>query len=811
MTYKFNVSALTVLLSILFSVTVQAQGTVRIFGKTVNEDGKPIVGVTLRIDNQNLATTSNNMGTYQFSKETHLPAQIKATAVGYYPSTTTLDRVTWNTASGLIITLVKNDQQLDEVLVTGRRNNSYLTNGVELGGKFAGKLKDLPQSVSVVSKEFMEDKQAFLITDMVHDLAGVNQASAYDDFTIRGFKSGYENGLRLVNGLRSSYGYGTSYFRPPLTINLESIEVLKGPGASLFGDITPGGTINMVTKKPLEEHYGAVNFTIGGFQTMRSTLDIGGPLDAEKKVLYRFNVGYENSKTFRDVNQRKTFAIAPSFTFKPAKGTQVDVDLLYDNFNGYLDRGMGIKSNNLYALSRSFTLSQPSDFYRTKNISLTARLKQEIGPHLTLNVSYAKAIYQEELNEHRTLNTFANPPQNTVMNMRFFEKSLKDYTDNMVAYLNYNLRTGRVNQHIVLGVDHAQYKGDPNNQQKEARSMMVNGTAVPLTFDLENPTYALRDVNSYIWRPQASFPFLSPYRSTGIYIQDQLTIDRLHLIVGLRHEHYYSSSPDVKTPYSGTQNAWLPRLGLTYTLNDQINYFASYAQGYVPVASNYVANYQDYGADKPFTAERSYQIETGFKTGFFQNQLQMDLSLYHIQRENMMVSTGETSETGFPIYRQSGRVTSRGIELDLRGQITKELQLMGNYSFNVTDVKESSIPAEIGMPLGNAPKNMGGAWVKYVFSAHALKGLGFGTGVYYVGSRRMDNPIGKDAQGLDTWGFLPGYTTVNAALYYHVGALKVAANLNNVFDKYYYVGAFDYTRAFPGAPRHLMLSLGYRF
>lgn len=132
--------------------------------------------------------------------------------------------------------------------MTGRRNNSYLTNGVELGGKFAGKLKDLPQSVSVVSKEFMEDKQAFLITDMVHDLAGVNQASAYDDFTIRGFKSGYENGLRLVNGLRSSYGYGTSYFRPPLTINLESIEVLKGPGASLFGDITPGGTINMVTK-----------------------------------------------------------------------------------------------------------------------------------------------------------------------------------------------------------------------------------------------------------------------------------------------------------------------------------------------------------------------------------------------------------------------------------------------------------------------------------------------------------------------------------------------------------------------------------
>ncbi|MGY5253233.1 TonB-dependent siderophore receptor [Sphingobacterium spiritivorum] len=798
-----------ILLCCTLNGQVFAQTEPIIFGKVTDTEGKGLRGITIALKSKELLQT-NSDGTFRLPATVKFPATLYFRAVGYKTISVSIDQLNWNNKSGLIVQLFPVSVEVDEVLVTGRRNNSYLINTTELGGKFSGSLKDLPQSISLVSKEFMEDKQAFVITDVVQDLAGVNQASAYDDLTIRGFNSGYTSGMRLVNGMRSGYGYGTSFWRTPLTVNLESIEVLKGPGASLFGDITPGGTINMVTKKPLEKKHTSINFAIGSFQTYRSTLDIGGPLDSAKRVLYRLNVGYENSRTFRDVNQRKSILVAPSFSFRPAKGTTLDVDLTYDNFDGYLDRGLGIRNNDFYAQSRSFNVSQPTDFFKTNFLTLSARLNQQLTEDLSLHVNYMKSIYKEKLNEFRTLNTYANPPQNTVMNMRFQSKQITDYTDNLVNYLRYTLdRPGHQHQ-LVLGVDYAQYRGDKDNILRESRSRMLNGKEVPLTIDLENPNREVIDISSYIWRPQAEFPFLNPYQSLGFYIQDQVTVgERLHVVLGLRHEYYRSSSADLKESFKTKQNAWLPRLGMTYKINEQVNYFASYSQGYVPVGADFIYNYENYGADRPFNPERSFQVETGLKTGFFKNNLQTELSVFHIGRENMLIATGGVSDSGLPVYRQSGQVISRGVELDFRGQISKEFQVMANYSFNHTEVKSSSLAGEEGLPLSNAPKNMAGMWLKYIFSRYAVKGLGFGAGVYYVDQRRMDNAARKDENGNGVWDMWPSYTTVNAAVYYHLKGMRFTANINNVFDKYYYLGGFDYTRGFIGTPRNFMLSIGF--
>ncbi|MBB1138129.1 TonB-dependent receptor [Myroides sp. WP-1] len=701
------------------------------------------------------------------------------------------------------------DNQLDEIVVTSRRDNSYLTNSTVLGGKYKGRIKDLPQSISIVSSELMEDKQVFQVADIIPDLAGVTQASVYDEFVIRGFKSGYDSGIRLINGMRSAYGFGESYYRSPMTVNFESIEVLKGPGASLFGDIAPGGTINMVTKKTLEEHKGLLQFSAGSFETLRTTIDVGGPLDSNKKILYRLNAGYESSKTFRDINNRKNVAIAPSFTFKPVEGTTIDVDLVFDQFNGYLDRGMSTKGGDLYALPRTFTLSQPSDYFKTKTTTLSGRLTQRLAANFMLHVNYMKSIYEEDLNEHRTLNTYANPEQ-TVVNLRFFDRHGKEYTDNLVSYFKWDKYGEKIDHHVVFGLDYAQYKGDKNSYQREARSKTVNGETVALTFDMNNPIYQGADISTYVWRSNSAYPFMSPYKSTGIYVQDQISVgDRLKMVLGVRHERYESESTDAKKTYTATQNVWLPRFGLTYLINDQINYFASYSQGYVPIAANFVSNYQEYGADRPFKSERSFQIETGVKTGFFANQLQVDLALFHIERKNMLIGTGQLTEAGLPVYRQSGRVLSQGVELDVRGQITKEFQIMANYTFNQTKVKSSAIAAEEGELLPGAPKNSGSIWLKYVFSTTAVKGLGFGVGMYYVDQRRLSESIGKDAAGNAQWGYLPAYTTANAAVYYHVDKFKIAVNINNIFDKYYFLGGFDYTRVFAGAPRNVMVALSY--
>jgi len=795
----------------VMTIVTQAQEMGHVFGKITDPKGKAIPNATVVLNNEEQTPTSEN-GNFDFGSTVVFPISISVHATGYKNLKMAYDRISWNTDSGMVLVLHPESKVLDEVLITVRRNNSYLTNELEMGGKYSGKLKDLPQSVAVVSREFMEDKQAYTTREVVQDLAGVTTASSYDDLVIRGFKSGYETGIRLVNGLRSGYSYGNSYYRSPLTLNLESIAVLKGPGASLFGDVIPGGTINMVTKKPLEFQKTTVNFSGGSFGTLRTSIDMGGPLDKDKKVLYRLNAGYEYSQTFRDVNQQQNFMFAPSLTFKPVEGTQVDVDIVYDQFHGFLDRGMGIKGNDFYALPRSFNFSQPSDFYNTQMMSFSGRLTQRLTRHLSLNLNYMKSMYQEDVNEHRTLNTFADAPTNTIMNLRFFDRHGKDYTDNAVAYFKWDIPGEKMAHHIVAGVDFAQYRGDKSNSLREARQQMVNGQAVPLTFDMNNPMHTIRDISNYSWRDNVSYPFLSPYKTTGIYVQDQVAVaERLKVILGLRHENYNSETIDGKNVSSATQNAWLPRVGLTYTLNDRINYFASYSQGFAPVGANFIENYKDYGAEKPFTSETSYQLETGFKTGFFKEQLQMDLSLFQIQRNNMLIATGETSDKGLPVYRQSGEAVSNGIELDVRGQLTKEFQLMANYSFNDTKVKASSIASEVGQKLPGAPKNMASLWMKYVFSTTGVKGLGFGTGMTYVDSRRMDNSVGKDTAGNALWAEWPSYITVNAAAYYHIGGMKLAVNVNNIFDKYYFLGGFDYTRAFPGAPRNVMLSLGYTF
>ncbi len=776
-----------------------------------DEQGSDLFGITVSLQGYpTLSLYTDAQGRFMLPDQAFLPVELILSGVGFHSLKYTLTESDLQTKPRFTIRMRSSSHTMEEVLVTGRRNNSYLINNVELGGKFSGSLKDLPQSVSMVSREFMEDKQAFAVTDMVPDLAGVNQASAYDDVTIRGFNSGYGTGLRLVNGMRSGYGYGTSFWRTPLTVNLESIEVLKGPGASLFGDITPGGTINLVTKKPMANKHAGVNFAIGSFQTYRSSLDIGGSLDSLKKVWYRLNVGYENARTFRDVNQRKSVLLAPSFSFRPGAGTELDVDLTYDNFDGYLDRGLGIRNNDFYGQSRAFNVSQPTDFLKTTFLTLAARFKQQMGEDVSLHVHYMKSIYSEQLQEFRTLNTFANPPENTIMNMRFQSKKARDYTDNLVSYIRYSIMGEGLQHELVFGADYAQYAGDKDNVLREARSRMVNGEAIPLTIDLQNPAREIIDVSTYVWRPQAEFPFLNPYKSLGIYLQDQLRIgNRLRIVMGLRHELYRSSSADLQNSFETKQQVWLPRLGLTYRVNRQINYFASFSQGYVPVGADFIHNYQNYGAQEAFRAERSFQIETGLKTGFFNNQLQTELSLFHIERENMLIATGEQSEAGFPVYRQSGEVISSGIELDFRGQVTSQFQVMANYSFNTTEVRSSSLFGEKGQPLGNAPRHMGGLWMKYVCADGLLKGLGAGAGIYHVGQRRMDNAVRQDADGMNIWDKWPGYETVNTALYYHVGGLKLTLHVNNLFDRYYYLGGFDYTRGFVGAPRNAMLSIGY--
>ncbi|WP_377130581.1 TonB-dependent siderophore receptor [Rufibacter roseus] len=799
---------------VLTQITAFAQIDGHVTGFVKNSKGEPLEGLTLTLkENNAFAAVTAADGSFHLH---HVPAgtyTLMALGLGYVTESRTITLSPTNPEVVVQFTLRQNSQALQEVEVLGRKETTYKSEYSFIGTKTATLVMDVPQTISTVTKELMEDQQAFTLNDVVKNVAGVNQYSSYDDLTVRGFRNGYESGFRLVNGLRSGYSFGNGFFRVPLTVNLERVEVLKGPGAALFGDINPGGTINMVTKKPLEEDRKALSFTVGSFQTMRTTLDFTGPLNAEKTLLYRLNVGYENTKTFREVNDKASFIIAPTVTFRPTQNTTLNAEVVFSHFNGYLDRGLPIQGGDLFALPFSFNVSQPNDHFRVTDLSLNALLNHKFNDRFSFNLAYMKFSYAEDLKEHRTLNTFADAPLNTVMNLRYFERLAKEYTDNVSGYFAYTTKTGRLSHKLVAGLDYVKFDTDKNSTMFEARQRLVNGQAQPLTLDLKNPVYEIKETSNYIRRPLPQF-FIdyinSLYHTTGLYVQDQIDVtSRLGVLLGLRYEMFRDERDYGNGEERVQQNVLLPRAGLTYSLLDNLNYFASYSQGFKPVNPQFIKFPERYGSETPFRHEESYQVETGLKGEFFQKALFATISLYQIEKRNTLVNTGVVDDAGNPVYRQNGKARSRGVELEMAGNLLPNLSLNANYAFNHSEILNASVAAENGMVAANAPKHSAGLWAKYTITAPILHGLGFAIGGNYVSRRRMELQVTAVNTGELIWDYWPSYTVANAALFYEVNKFKLSLNLNNVLDKRYFVGGYDYFRASPAAPRNFLVTLGY--
>lgn len=295
-------------------------------------------------------------------------------------------------------------------------------------------------------------------------------------------------------------------------------------------------------------------------------------------------------------------------------------------------------------------------------------------------------------------------------------------------------------------------------------------------------------------------------------MKDQIDItNRLSVLAGLRYEMFRDERDYGDGEESIKQNVLSPRLGVTYSIRDNLNYFASYSQGFKPLKPEFIKFPERYGSSKPFENETSYQVETGLKGEFFNKGLFATLSLYQIEKMNMLLPTEQLTADGNPIYRQNGKARSQGAELELIGNIGSNLSLNFNYAFNHTKVLESSIAAENGMPLANAPKHSSGLWAKYTFDLPALRGLGFAVGGHQVSKRRMENQVNRVNTGELFWEYWPSYAIADAAVFYNINKFKFAVNMNNLFDERYFLGGYDYFRASPGAPRNFMATIGYTF
>lgn len=803
---KIYIATITFLSGLLAFTQTTLQGTV------LDDTGLPLLGATVLLDRK--GTTTDTHGNYRFENVSKGAHSLAVTYIGFAEQT---QRIEISNQATLIVDfeLRPSAEQLQGVEITGRRATSYKNDVSYAATKTAMAIKDIPQAIHYVTKEVMTDRQAYRINDVVKNVSGVNQFSYYDDFTFRGFRSQGE----LINGLRVFGLFGPQ----SIVANLERVEVIKGPASAMFGNASPGGTMNRVTKKPLAEERKAIDFTIGSFNTLRSTLDFTGPLDKKGTLLYRLNIGYENSDDFRDLQEFKSFMIAPSISFLPSDRTSLNFDLVITRFDGKLDRGQPIfgasAGTDLSSTPINFAIGAANDYHETDVVYSTLSLNHKFSDQFSFNSSYMRFANQEDLFEHRTSNRFAVDGDGnqipTLMGMRISAREQQFITDNVSNYFLYEGVTGQVEHKLLVGFDYLQqvrpvggggiftssgaiYRtvdgglANYDPATPELFELDSDGNPIPNIphFNLEDPNYLLGFPSDYILgrNEQAATKLFS----SGLYIQDQMKYKNLQVLLGLRQEWYTNVENYKQADEENVkQEKLLPRLGIVYSVDPQTNVYATYTESFQP------QNPADVVGDQgPFDPLTGTMFEIGSKSTFFENRLAVNVAVYAIENKNILITDPDSG-----LLEQRGAEQARGVEIDVNGKIGRNFNISANYAYNVAKITESDDPTEIGRIKENAPLNSGGFFANYKFDTGFFRDLNVNLGMNFVSSR---NTFEETLQ-------LPEYSIFDAGLSYKINKVRLALTVNNLFDKTHWVGGYSYVRLFPGTPRNYLLSVGYTF
>lgn len=814
------------LLSLFFLVIGINYGQSQVIkGKIIAFDTKePIAKVNIKVLQSGKETITDQYGNFSLEGE----GILEITSTGYKTQ-----RIT-SSSEFFTIELETTLNELQTVEIVGRATKKYNSDYSFAATKTAVLNKDIPQSIATVTKELIADKGAFYLADAVKMASGVIPASYYNQYTIRGISQNEEG--QIINGMRTRQ----YYFLQPLTNNIERVEVIKGPSSATFSSADPGGSINLVTKKPLATDRKEVSLSVGSFSTLRGTLDFTGPLNDSKTLLYRVNAAYQEAKSYRDLVSNKSFLISPSFSYIPNEKTAINTELIISDMTGTLDRGQPIFGavagvTNLKQTPISLNLGASGDYFKSKEMILTTNFVHKFNSKIGFNATYMKQTWTEDLQEHRTTNAFAvdinNKPLTSLAMMQFVQRQQYWDIDNLSAFFNFDYKTGKLNHKLLVGYDLSSWNKNKGGGQNAARGYVlkdgtvagsfvlanasnyqtttVNGVVLPKPnvsfFDLNNPSYAMRSPEDYILNVRTALP--SALTTTNaLYIQDLIQWEKFTFLLGLRKEWFeditnYESSNELTVKKS----ALLPRIGVTYAVNQAVNVYTTYLEGYQPQSNTTTLMPQtgSLPAGSLFDPLESNLKELGLKATFFDSKMSFNAAIYEINQRNILMNANDPVHPDLLVTRGAER--SRGFECDLAGYITPDWQINVSYSYIDAKITNDRNTSLIGARKQNTPKNSANLWTRYNFASDsALKDLGIGFGLQYQSSK-----IPWFTRDFT----LPDFTVFDAALYYkpNKSNMQIALNAGNLFNKTYWLGAQNYLRLFPGAPRNFSLTVTYKF
>lgn len=677
-------------------------------------------------------------------------------------------------AAGAALAQTATPAVLTEVKVIGKADTSYAATGTVSAMKTDTLLRDVPQAVTVITRELIDDRAMQSIADAILYVPGIVTSQGEGNRDAAVFRGNASTSDFYIDGIRDDVQYYRDFY------NIERVEAIKGANAMIFGRGGAGGVINRVSKQAGWESVGQGAVSVGSDSHLRTAVDVGGAVN--DKVAVRLNAMTEFSDSYRQGVDLQRKAINPTMTLRAGANTLVGVGFEHMRDERIADRGVpsfNLRPYNTDASTFFGSAEQSPTAVRVN--ALTASIEHDFGNGLTLRNRTRFADYDKYYQ-----NVYANGAVNASTGRlalgAYHDATTRDNRFNQTD-LNYTIGTGAIKHKLAFGFEFGQQETD-NVRRLGA---FPGGSA---SVAAANPLYT-----GVLTFPLETTSNFSKATVASAYVQDQLELSpQWQVVAGVRVDrfsvdfHNRMVSSVTSSRFDVTDTLVSPRAGLIYKPFEAMSLYASYSRAYQPRAGDQLTSLS--ATNRAFDPEQFDNAELGMKWDLTP-ALSATAAIYQLDRTNVVVP-GATTGTSVLVDGQ----TTKGIELGLSGQVTPAWSVMGGYAYQNAELTANQSPTiRAGAKLAMVPENTFSLWNRYNFNQQ----LGAGLGVVYRDSlyTSTTNTV-----------MLPSFTRVDGALFYRLSKkVRLQLNVENMLDKQYYASAHNDNNIMPGAPRNVKLSL----
>ena len=658
----------------------------------------------------------------------------------------------------------------DRIIVTGQRSE-YTNAETTTATKTNTPLVDIPQAISVVTRDFINDQSLRTLADVSRYVPGVGfgQGEGHRDAPV--FRGNQSTADLFIDGVRDD----AEYFRD--LYNIERIEFLKGPNAMIFGRGAGGGLINRVTRKAAFEQIRGLELQGGQFGFGRVGVDVGEAVTED--VAVRLNAFYENADSYRDFVGKELFGLNPTGAIKFGEATTLRASYEYFSDERTVDRGVPSLNGRPFDGDRSAFFGNPdesvSEFDRH---AVVVTLEHQFTPSLTFrnNISFAS-------NDKGYSNVFAssavNPATGDVSLQSYISSQQRQNLFNQ-SDLIWEVATGSIQHTLLFGVE-AGYQRTENFRTPNNAAGVVN-ISNPTTF-APAPFAGVQNDN------------LVDLTVVGVYFQDQIDVtDWLQLIGGVRFDRFDLEFDDRRpgaADFSRTDEVVSPRGGVVFKPAENASIYFSYSKSFLPQSGDQFNNLTaTFAALEP---EQFENLEVGAKWNP-NSRLEASAAIYRLDRDNTRAVDPDTLLTVL-----TGAQRSRGVELSLAGSLSDRWEVFAGYAFQDAEITQTTAAAPAGRDLALVPRHSFSLWSTY----QLLPRWRLGAGVIHQSDRfaTISNAV-----------VLPDFTRVDAAVNYRLtDAIDVQVNVENILNDLYFPTAHNDNNITPGAPRAVTAAIRANF